>query len=340
MARKRRTQTHHLTALDALQQQPQQYALFDLLRALERQLTEYQRLGRSKRPSQDPVRLHQTPSLAFAAADIEAFKWDEQGRAHLYNLAYGVLGVNGPMPRHITEYAIQRRVHQGDSVLPEFLDIFHHRLISLLYRAWANSQLVVELDRPDVNAFDGYVSALAGRYHDDSQPLSRYAALSVFRAGLMRLETRPAQGLVALVSDTLQLPCWVEQFSGAWLELAPQQQCCLGDVSGNGLLGQTVWLGSRVYDYQYRFTLHLGPMTHNDLQRLLPAEPVHRHLQALVRDYVGLQFDWSICCQVRADTVPQWQLGQQGWLGRGVCLGDCQQLPSPVVAVSLSSQAG
>ena len=62
---------------------------------------------------------------------------------------FGLLGPNGPLPLHLTEYARERLRHAGDPTLSRFLDLFHHRFLALFYRAWAQAQPTVNHDRPE-----------------------------------------------------------------------------------------------------------------------------------------------------------------------------------------------
>mgnify|MGYP002138968179 CR=1 FL=1 len=57
-------------------------------------------------------------------------------------------------------FARQRILHSGDATFSRFLDILHHRFAALFYRAWAQAQPTVSLDRPDEDRFAGYVGAL------------------------------------------------------------------------------------------------------------------------------------------------------------------------------------
>src|SRR3546814_11999890 len=41
--------------------------------------------------------------------------------------------------------------------------MFHHRMLSLFYRAWADSRPTVPFDRPESDRFATYVGALTGR---------------------------------------------------------------------------------------------------------------------------------------------------------------------------------
>ena len=50
------------------------------------------------------------------------------------------------LPHHYTELLIQR-IRERDDSLRDFLDLFHHRLISLFYRAWEKYRLPVAYER-------------------------------------------------------------------------------------------------------------------------------------------------------------------------------------------------
>ena len=62
----------------------------------------------------------------------------------------GLFGPNAPLPLHITDYARDREANAKDETLTAFLNVFHHRLISLFYRAWAVNQKAADLDRAGV----------------------------------------------------------------------------------------------------------------------------------------------------------------------------------------------
>ena len=51
------------------------------------------------------------------------------------------------------EYARQRLLHHGDATFARFADMFHHRMVSLFYRAWAQAKPCVQHDRPQQDRF-------------------------------------------------------------------------------------------------------------------------------------------------------------------------------------------
>ena len=73
MASQEREKGPDLSRLDALEGSPQTHHLFQALRLIEAAYDTNPRLGRSRRPAQDPVRLGQEPELAFPTSTIARF---------------------------------------------------------------------------------------------------------------------------------------------------------------------------------------------------------------------------------------------------------------------------
>ena len=140
------------------------YDFYQTLRRLECLYADQPRWGEALRPVDEPVRLGQDPDLSFAPAPLASFGTERgptSARALQVRL-FGLLGPNGPLPLHLTEYARERLRNAGDPTFSRFLDVFHHRLLALFYRAWAQAQPHVNRDRPDADRFGGYVGAFIG----------------------------------------------------------------------------------------------------------------------------------------------------------------------------------
>ena len=153
--------------LQAVQDKPYTFGFFHFLRRFECLYPQHPRLGTSRRPVDDPIRLAQEPAMTFESASLTQFEPGHDGKPHRLAVRFfGLLGPNGPLPLHLTEYALKRLRHrQGgslDRTLVWFLDMFHHRMLSLFYRAWANNEPTVSFDRPESDRFATYVGSLAG----------------------------------------------------------------------------------------------------------------------------------------------------------------------------------
>jgi type VI secretion system protein ImpH len=322
MATAPRTTAYVVERLRALQAEPQRYSLFAALRHLECLYPDMPRIGEAARPADEPVRFGQEPSLGFAPSTIASFAAGSERRpGHLATFFFGLFGPNGPLPLHLTEYARSRELNYADPSLRRFADVFHHRLLSLFYRAWADAQPVLSLDRPECGRFDVYVGALLGiaapefRRRDavpDQAKLGRAARLG--------LATRPAEGLVAVLEDFFGLPFAVEQFVGEWLRVPAGDRLVLGagDVAA---LGMGSVLGSSIWSCQHCIRAICGPLRFADFGRLLPGRPSLARLRDLVRNYLGDELKWTLNLVLSRHEVPQSRLGAAGELGWTTWLG-------------------
>ncbi len=300
---------------------PWRWNYFQALRLLDCLNPDLPRLGQARRPADEPVRLGQEPALDFAPASLARLVPGHGAVPPRISVRFfGLFGPNGPLPLHLSEYARNRLLHAGDASLARFADLIHHRFLSLFYRAWAQAQPCVSLDRPGQDRFARYVGALCGLGLDSLRgrdALPDPAKLH-HAAGLSR-QVRNAEGLAGLLSDCLGLPVAVEPFVGHWMDLRERDGLRLGS---RGQLGQDAVLGHRVWDRQHKFRLQLGPLSLSDYADLLPQTRGLALLAAAVRNYAGLEYDWDLRLLLGADSVPRLalggvqRLGYSSWLGR------------------------
>jgi type VI secretion system protein ImpH len=305
-----------LSALTQLQTEPYGFSLFAALRALEQLHADRPRLGESRKATDDAVRLGQAPHLAFAASDLAGVTTDDAGRIALEQYGFGLFGPNGALPLHVTELAYERRRQNEDGTITDFVNLFQHRLISLFYRAWADSEPTVSLDRPASDRFRTYLGSLVGLAPDsvrDADAVPDYAKLH--RAGQFAQQTRSADGLEAILVDYFDLPIEVRPFSGAWLDIPPPLQCRLGEQQ----LGQSMTLGAATWQCQHRFEIVLGPVSRVAFTNFLPGGKGLEELQALVRFYTNDEWEWQLRLLLREVDIPGVRLGAQGcrlgWMG-------------------------
>ena len=302
-----------LSRLHALRHSPQAHHLFQALRVIEAAHPDRPRLGRSRRPAQDPVRLGQAPELAFPRSTVSGFGPDPRtGRDRLTQQAFGLFGPHGALPLHLTEYARDRQRNNGDGALVGFADMLHHRMVSLFYRAWASAEPAPSFDRPDDDPFGEKLDALAGVAGDafDCRDAMPDSARRHF-AGLLGAAPRSEAGLTAILRRFLGAEVAIESFVGAWLPLEPQDRGTLGGA----VLGQSASLGEKVWSREARFRIRIGPLSLEDYRRLLPGGQSLKRLAALIRSYAGDTLDWEATLVLRAPEVPPSQLGGSARLG-------------------------
>jgi type VI secretion system protein ImpH len=282
------------------------------------------RVGTSLRLRDDPIRFAQTPSLSFAPAALASFKpSDGNAPPTLTQRFFGLFGANGPLPLHMTEYARERaRRMPSDRALVRFLDMFHHRLLSLLYRAWAEAQPAVSLDRPDNDPFSRWIGSLAGYGQPtligrDSVPDgARLAAV-----GILGRSVHGAEGLERILNDFFRVPVRVHQWQPHWMRLPEDAHSRIGLRNAPVALGQNAIVGAKVWDCQTRFRIEIGPLSLEQYQRFLPGGQSMRRLRDWVLNYVGHELSCEMHLLLRKDEVPPVRLGGTGALGWTSWLG-------------------
>lgn len=310
-----------LTLLESMTREPWAWDFYQALRRLDAANADAPRIGLGRSPAEEPIRLGQDPDLSFAPASLAAVAPPKGRRPNRLEVRFfGMLGPNGPLPRHLTEHARNRLLHGGDASFARFLDVFHHRFLSLFYRAWAQAQPTVSLDRLDDDPFGRYLGALAGiglSELRDRDALPDFAKLA--HTGHLSRQIRNGEGLAKLVAAYFRCEVQVEQFVGHWIVLDEGDRLALG--AGRQALGQGAVVGARVWDRQHKFRLRIGPLAGEVYASLLPAGAGIRALAACVHNYVNLEFFWDVRLVLAAADVPharldgRVRLGYTSWLG-------------------------
>jgi type VI secretion system protein ImpH len=304
-----------LALAERLQQAPHKFDFYQVLRRLECAYPDRPRLGRSQRPVDDPIRLGQEPSLGFAPASLAAYTPGQPARLTVH--LFGLLGPNGPLPLHLTEHARDRLRNVHDPTFARFLDIFHHRLLALFYRAWADAQPAVNYDRPGSDRFALYAGATFGLGMPSLRDRDRLPDLAKLHyAGRLACPTRNREGLRGVAGGYFGLPVEIEEFVGQWLELRDADLCRLGARREVSTLGRSITVGSRTWECQQKFRIVFGPLALDQYRNLLPGRDDLGTLIALVRTYIGRELDWDVRLILRGREIPPLRLGGDAELGR------------------------
>jgi type VI secretion system protein ImpH len=306
-----------------LAQAPWEFDLFQAMRLIESAHPERARIGEARRPVDEPVRFGQEASLAFGPAALAAYEpATAQRPPRLVQRVLGLFGPNGALPIHLTDWARDRQRNHGDAAFVRFLDVFHHRMLELFYRAWAQAQPAVSLDRPHQDYFGRRLAALCGlgapslRGRDSAPDFAKLA-----HAGVFGRQVRSAECLEVVLASHFRVPVRIEEFVGHWLRIVPEQHSRLGRREGFARLGEDAVVGERTWHAQSRFRVVLGPLSFRDYERFLPRGRSARALHDLVKLYVGLEHSWEVKLVLKKQEVPLAWLGNSVWVGWSSWLG-------------------
>lgn len=313
--------------LEQVRSAPWAHDFFALLRRIDALRPEAPRTGQTLRPGQEALRLAQQPELDFAPAALAALQQRSGLAPRLSIRFFGLLGPQGPMPLHFTEYVRDRAHQHGDPTAAHFLDLFHHRALGLFYRAWAQAQPTVHLDRPGDDRYRVWLGAVAG-LPPAGQTIPANAL--AFQAGLLSGRSRHPEALCKVLQHYFGVPVAVEQHVGQWLRVDAADHSRLGHAPNRiergsappAQLGRNANAGSRAWDRQYRFRLHLGPLELAQYQAFLPGGPCWRPLMQWVRLLAGPDMRWELQLALAPGVRPaarlnrSVRLGVTSWLAR------------------------
>ena len=308
-------------SLVALSTQANRYDFYAALRQFECVFVDKPRLGHSLRSSEDMLRLEQEPSNLFAPSTLFSCQLDPDQHWHLRVLFFGLFGPHGALPHHLTEYLRERQRQEiDDQASLAFFNLFHHRLLSLFYRAWANKEPTVNRDRPESDRFDKYIGSFLGIATPELQNCDDMPDDSKrYFAAYLGDSRNHASGLLALIRAFFRIPSQMDEFVGKWLAIPQEARSSLGQTFGTQLGIDTI-LGSHSWQCQYKFRLRLGPMSLVDYEHFFPGEQNLKRLKTIVRNYLGEELSWDLQLFLQKEQVPSSRLGQYGRLGLNLWL--------------------
>jgi type VI secretion system protein ImpH len=314
-------ETDAVSFLARLAEAPYDYDFYQTLRRLECFYADKPRWGEAQRPIDEAVRFGQDPDLSFAPAALAWFGHEPgDAKPRLQVRLFGLFGPNGPLPTHLTEYARDRLRNSGDRTLSRFLDLFHHRFLTLFYRAWAQAQPHVNRDRPEADRFGGYVSAFLGLRpgsvrNRDTVPDNG----KLFHVGVLMRHVRNAEGLQSILEQFFRVPVRIEQFVTHWMALDPRDRTAL--ARDGATLGQGAVLGGRVWDAQHKFRIRIGSLTLQEYESFLPGGTRLAKLADWIAFYLSHELDWDVRLVLKRDQVPPLTLDRRRRLGWTTWLG-------------------
>lgn len=286
------------------------FSFFQAVNLLESLYPDKEPLGRTLEPHKEVVRFSVKPGFGFPPSDIADIKHKTKIEPVEMEVAFmGLIGPSGVLPNWYNELAIER-TRQKDSSFIAFLNIFHHRLISLFYLAWKKHRFTVNYMPGAKDRLSRYLLSLAGLgtpglYGKIGLPEESLICYN----GLLSRAVPSAVAIESTVEYFAGTPVEVQQFIDRMLLLSPEDQTQLG--LANGQLGTNTVCGSYVWENQTRFRVKLGPMGYEDFLRFLPSGDMLRPIFLLVRYMVGIEYEFEVRLFLKRKEVPPCILGEK-----------------------------
>jgi type VI secretion system protein ImpH len=289
------------------------------------------RPGAEGPPHQEGVRLKNDPALTFPSRDVSdveiavrsANPFEAASERTTFEITTTFLGLTGtvsPLPAHMAEDVAL----EDNGVKRGFLDIFHHRHLTLLYRLLVKYDFPREFTAGASDAWSRRVLELAGLPEGGSSRLPRWRLLRL--APYLVTHARNGTTLEHVLTDLLgdELPgatFKVEEFVGSWVELDEPHQSRLGQR--NSTLSSDFLLGTKLFDRGGKFRVSIGPLATTQADRLRPDGDLFPVLQEGIRlvnpdplaHEIELRLDVGAAQPMTLSSRGTTRLGQTSWLG-------------------------
>jgi type VI secretion system protein ImpH len=298
---------------DRLRNEPFCFEFFQAVRLLERLLPDREAVGKFANPSREVVRFGVNPTLSFPASEIQSLVESEHGPPTMTVNFMGLVGPVGTLPLYYTEL-VAGRILARDRTLRDFLDLFHHRIISLFYQAWQKYRFPACPERGEYERLAQYLLDLIGLGTaglQDRQQVSDHSL--IYYSGLLAQQPRSATALRLLLSDYFQAPVEIQQFVGAWYSLDKDAQCSLDEGADDSRqLGVGAVAGDEVWEPQARVRIVIGPLPLAQYLDFLPSGTAYEPLRAITRLFSGDEIDFEAQLILDRRETPSCMLGGEG----------------------------
>ncbi|MBN1961557.1 MAG: type VI secretion system baseplate subunit TssG [Deltaproteobacteria bacterium] len=238
---------------------------------LERALMTAAKVGHDGPVSQEIIRFRNDPSLAFPTSDVSSVELIQpeaplgmpkpERIIEIITTFLGLTGSVSPLPTYLTEEVAQES--PIEPVLRDFYDIFHHRIVALLFRSIIRYCYPITFKQNCNDAWSKRILSLCGVDTYDHEYPSSLPVWQILRlAPLLHLRRPTCWVIQTALRDVLQIDLegsalTIQQFIGSWIPFDKSEQTTVGVA--NSHLDVDFVLGSCAFDRAGKFRVQIGP---------------------------------------------------------------------------------
>lgn len=295
------------------------------------------------------IRFRPHISMGFPSSDVRRVQLCDDGDTDrpyfMLDVTFlGLYGVSTPLPLHYAT-GVLREVHRdaakvsapvvaeknavtpvteitkpnnviGRSPTRDFLDLLHHRLLALFYRAGLKYRHEMAFGTPGRDELTRYLHWLIG------YPLSYDAhslgvpPLRLLRyVGTLTRKPRSAAELEGVLSDYFgAVDVRVEQCQGRWITLGDADHNAVGKK--NSRMGVDLTIGAEVFDLGGSFVISIGPVDWATYESFVPDQPRAMETRALAERFCCDPLLFTLEITVQGAEIPELRLGAGPDAGR------------------------
>jgi len=297
---------------------------FDFYRAvylLEHMHKNRHSLGTTPEPEKEAIQIKSAIRLDFPATDIHEIirKVDNASARYQMSVNFmGLAGATGPLPLPYTELILDR-VKKNDTAFRDFLDIFNHRILSLLYKAAKIFRPFLSSESPVKTNLARYLFSIAGIDPVNLQHLTHIdKRLVLAYASIFAQPSKNIFNLEQLLSNFFNIKVSIKQFCGNWVNLSEDQLTSLGyPFAKNNKLGHDSVLGDKAFSRQNKIEIVIGPLSFDNYCKFLPSGQSFTKLKNIAQYYLGELIVFDVTLLISTGDISQMCFGNKSSMKLG-----------------------
>lgn len=250
-------------------------------------------LGEGTDPAKEAIDIKSRVTLAMPSGEIHAFTppANANEKPTLWVNFLSLAGVQGPLPTPFTEMLLERLRHR-DTGFRDFLDVFNHRLASLLHRLKKRSHVGFSQVDPRETHVGKTLISLSGLDNPHLRNLLSISDRTIMSYhDLLWRRPKSAHGLVKILSSHFKTNVTIEQYQGEWVRAKDTDVTKIGSKLGQfNRLGSETIVGAKLWNQAANLTVKLGPLSWSQFCQFLPVDVKDEAGKQIIgRDYKALR---------------------------------------------------
>ncbi len=318
-----------------------EFDFFQLVWLLERLHGERAPVGGRGPVGEEVMRFRPAVTLGFPSTDVRRVSEVEDPatdrETYLLDVTFlGLYGSSTPLPLHFAvdilrsvdpynpaagdeeedQASSEHGVVVESAPTRDFLDVFHHRVISFFYRVWTKyryDKAFPLVGRNDVTDYLLWFIGCPPGYQRETLGVDPLRLLRY--GGILTQHPRSGITLEGMLDDYWDgLDVRVEQFVGVWVPLVEEDMNRVGAV--NCTLGEDLIVGEQMYDLSSKFNTVIGPMDWPTYLRFLPDGRQFAETVSLIKLYSADPLAFTIEAELLDEQAPEARLSSESDAGR------------------------
>ncbi|MDR0218896.1 MAG: type VI secretion system baseplate subunit TssG [Enterobacteriaceae bacterium] len=320
------------------------YNFYQLVELINKLAVAWEKTGETDWPDREAIRFKSSASLAFPTRDVISLTQNAQGRFEMEVSFLGLHGSQSPMPGYYLD-SLAWEDAQGENRLTDFLNLFNHRLITLLHRVWRKYRYYICFENGGSDSFSQRMFSLVGLGSDVNRRLLNINHSKMLAyAGLLASPGRSPEVICSLVSHCFDLhDVTLHGWQFRKVTIPDDQQNRLGRQNKGlrvgdkelSVLGMNFVIGTWIGDYSGKFLLSINNLTRDRFLSFLPDGKNYLPLVMFISFIMRSQFAWELRLGLAENQAGGMVLGtkQNNHLGWTSFLGEPEQKPFVTISV-------